>query len=278
MFRDIERPPRRARRVLPAPRRVARLSAATRSAGCAASITAGSSTSKATCVDMSSEPPGSAMLQGDEAEGLSRARRRAASSGSGWAPRSACASSSRPPGRRSPDIAYAIVKMHAACNWAQVLEGSIDSAHSSSLHSTEMPAGAGGQRQGDRRRTGRGRRTTRRRSCSSSRRATAFATPRSASRSCNPETQPVHPHHAVHRAVHRADSAERPVQPRADAGADRRREHHVLLDRLASGSGEGHLAGGLAPLLRRRRRASTWTRTGAKSAPCRTAICRTARR
>ena len=30
--------------------------------------------------------------------------------------------------------------MHAACNWAQVLEGSIDSAHSSSLHSTNMPA------------------------------------------------------------------------------------------------------------------------------------------
>jgi phthalate 4,5-dioxygenase oxygenase subunit len=35
-----------------------------------------------------------------------------------------------------------IVKMHAACNWAQVLEGSIDSAHSSSLHSTNMPAAA----------------------------------------------------------------------------------------------------------------------------------------
>ena len=30
--------------------------------------------------------------------------------------------------------------MHAACNWAQVLEGSIDSAHSSSLHSSNMPA------------------------------------------------------------------------------------------------------------------------------------------
>jgi phthalate 4,5-dioxygenase oxygenase subunit len=29
--------------------------------------------------------------------------------------------------------------MHAACNWAQVLEGAIDSAHSSSLHSTNMP-------------------------------------------------------------------------------------------------------------------------------------------
>jgi phthalate 4,5-dioxygenase oxygenase subunit len=38
-----------------------------------------------------------------------------------------------------PGIKYAIVKMHAACNWAQVLEGSIDSAHSSSLHSTNMP-------------------------------------------------------------------------------------------------------------------------------------------
>jgi phthalate 4,5-dioxygenase oxygenase subunit len=33
-----------------------------------------------------------------------------------------------------------IVKMHAACNWAQVLEGSIDSAHSSSLHSSNMPS------------------------------------------------------------------------------------------------------------------------------------------
>ncbi|HEY5900745.1 MAG TPA: Rieske 2Fe-2S domain-containing protein, partial [Burkholderiales bacterium] len=41
-----------------------------------------------------------------------------------------------------PGIRYAIVKMHAACNWAQVLEGSIDSAHSSSLHSTNMPAAA----------------------------------------------------------------------------------------------------------------------------------------
>jgi len=40
-----------------------------------------------------------------------------------------------------PGIQYAVVKMHAACNWAQVLEGSIDSAHSSSLHSTNMPAG-----------------------------------------------------------------------------------------------------------------------------------------
>jgi phthalate 4,5-dioxygenase oxygenase subunit len=40
----------------------------------------------------------------------------------------------------SPTTKISIVKMHAACNWAQVLEGSIDSAHSSSLHSSEMPA------------------------------------------------------------------------------------------------------------------------------------------
>ena len=33
----------------------------------------------------------------------------------------------------------AIVKMHGACNWAQILEGSIDSSHSSSLHSSNMP-------------------------------------------------------------------------------------------------------------------------------------------
>jgi phthalate 4,5-dioxygenase len=39
-----------------------------------------------------------------------------------------------------PHCRTSIVKMHAACNWAQVLEGSIDSAHSSSLHSTNMPS------------------------------------------------------------------------------------------------------------------------------------------
>ena len=33
----------------------------------------------------------------------------------------------------------AIVKVHVPCNWAQIIEGAIDSAHSSSLHSTDMP-------------------------------------------------------------------------------------------------------------------------------------------
>jgi phthalate 4,5-dioxygenase oxygenase subunit len=40
----------------------------------------------------------------------------------------------------TPTVRISIVKMHTACNWAQVLEGSIDSAHSSSLHSSVMPA------------------------------------------------------------------------------------------------------------------------------------------
>jgi phthalate 4,5-dioxygenase len=39
----------------------------------------------------------------------------------------------------APATRISVVKMHAACNWAQVLEGSIDSAHSSSLHSSNMP-------------------------------------------------------------------------------------------------------------------------------------------
>ena len=38
----------------------------------------------------------------------------------------------------SPDIRTSIVKIHVGCNWAQVLEGAIDSAHSSSLHSSDM--------------------------------------------------------------------------------------------------------------------------------------------
>jgi phthalate 4,5-dioxygenase oxygenase subunit len=42
----------------------------------------------------------------------------------------------------TPDTRISIVKIHTACNWAQVLEGSIDSAHSSSLHSSNMPAAA----------------------------------------------------------------------------------------------------------------------------------------
>jgi phthalate 4,5-dioxygenase len=40
----------------------------------------------------------------------------------------------------TPDTKISIVKMHVQCNWAQVLEGAINSAHSSSLHSSVMPS------------------------------------------------------------------------------------------------------------------------------------------
>ncbi len=39
----------------------------------------------------------------------------------------------------TPDVRVSIAKIHVGANWAQVLEGAIDSAHSSSLHSTDMP-------------------------------------------------------------------------------------------------------------------------------------------
>ena len=38
----------------------------------------------------------------------------------------------------SPAINTSVVKIQVDCNWAQVLEGAIDSAHSSSLHSSDM--------------------------------------------------------------------------------------------------------------------------------------------
>jgi phthalate 4,5-dioxygenase oxygenase subunit len=40
----------------------------------------------------------------------------------------------------TPDARVSIVKVQVDCNWAQILEGAIDSAHSSTLHSTDMPA------------------------------------------------------------------------------------------------------------------------------------------
>src|SRR5205085_5251760 len=37
-----------------------------------------------------------------------------------------------------PEAKISIVTIHVAANWAQILEGQIDSAHSSSLHSSDM--------------------------------------------------------------------------------------------------------------------------------------------
>ena len=45
----------------------------------------------------------------------------------------------------TPDTKVALVKIVVPCNWAQILEGAIDSAHSSSLHSTDIAPGRGDQ-------------------------------------------------------------------------------------------------------------------------------------
>ena len=89
-------------------------------------------------VDMPSEPPGTAARLGK------KTRVYPAREGGGfvWAwmgPPDEMREWDPPAWWPHRDTRVAIVKMHVACNWAQVLEGSIDSAHSSSLHSTNMP-------------------------------------------------------------------------------------------------------------------------------------------
>ena len=45
-----------------------------------------------------------------------------------------------PPWAPSEDVRVSIAKVIVPCNWAQILEGNIDSSHSSSLHSSDMVA------------------------------------------------------------------------------------------------------------------------------------------
>ena len=59
-----------------------------------------------------------------------------------WAymgPRETMPAFERPAFAPTADCRVSIVKVQVEANWAQILEGAIDSAHSSSLHSTDMP-------------------------------------------------------------------------------------------------------------------------------------------
>lgn len=47
-----------------------------------------------------------------------------------------------PPWAPTPEARVSIMKVQLPCNWAQVMEGQIDSAHSSSLHSSDMKPAA----------------------------------------------------------------------------------------------------------------------------------------
>jgi phthalate 4,5-dioxygenase oxygenase subunit len=90
-------------------------------------------------VDMSSEPDGAALKKSLKQKAYP-AREAGGFVWTWMGPREQMREFEPPAWAPKPDCRTSIVKMHAACNWAQVLEGSIDSAHSSSLHSTEMPA------------------------------------------------------------------------------------------------------------------------------------------
>ena len=162
-------------------------SAATRNAACAASTTAGRSTSTGNVVDRPSEAARQrAREQRLKHRDLSLPRGGRLRLGVDGRPGDARAISSRRRGRPRPTSAPASSRSHVDCNWAQVLEGAIDSAHSSSLHSTDMVPAQRRRRRRDRRASGCARRPTRRRGSPCSARASASATSRSAARSRAP--------------------------------------------------------------------------------------------
>ena len=91
------------------------------------------------CLDMASEPPETRFA--DKVKLKSYPVREAG--GFVWAymgPPEEMPEFQAPAWAPTADARVSIVKMHVACNWAQVIEGSIDSAHSSTLHSTDMPS------------------------------------------------------------------------------------------------------------------------------------------
>jgi phthalate 4,5-dioxygenase len=95
-------------------------------------------------VDMASEPAASQLA--------SRVKHKAYPTkewgGMVWAymgPRNAIPEFVAPPWAPTPETRVSIAKVLLPCNWAQVLEGAIDSAHSSSLHSSDfVPARVSG--------------------------------------------------------------------------------------------------------------------------------------
>jgi len=91
-------------------------------------------------VDMSCEPDSGARMRPNIRHKAYPARE---GGGFVWAymgPRDTMPKWEPPAWAPTPTTKISIVKMHTACNWAQPLEGAIDSAHSSSLHSSNMPA------------------------------------------------------------------------------------------------------------------------------------------
>src|SRR6202046_4340151 len=100
-------------------------------------------------VDMPSEPKASALPE--KAKHLSYPTREAG--GFVWAymgPPEAMPEFEAPPWAPHAEARVAIAKVELPCNWAQIMEGQIDSAHSSTLHSSDMrPAKGDATAKGD---------------------------------------------------------------------------------------------------------------------------------
>ena len=88
-------------------------------------------------VEMASEPAGSAMTQ----KVKHKAYPVREGSGFVWVymgPAESMPEFEPPVFQPTAETRVSIAKIHIDCNWAQILEGAIDSAHSSSLHSSDM--------------------------------------------------------------------------------------------------------------------------------------------
>ena len=272
------RPARRARRILPASPRLAALRRATRNAGCAASITAGSWTWKATCVEMASEPPESGFAE----KVKHKAYPAREAGGFVWTymgPADEMPEFEPPAFAPTPDAQrQRSSKVHVRCNWAQILEGQIDSAHSLEPAFVRHGAGAGRRREGDRHALAA---ALDRQGAALPGRAHQLRLPLRGDPPADQERGDarLHPHHGLRRAVHRADPAEQRVQRRDRA--DARRTTHTRSFYFIAWNGAdkpGIDAGSVAQVQRARNGASISTRTSTTSARARTTTCRTATR
>jgi len=101
------------------------------------------------CVDMSSEPPESTLREKVKIKSYPTHEQ----AGFVWVwmgAKEAMTPFVAPVFQPSEDTRIAISKIVIDCNWAQILEGAIDSAHSSSLHSSDMvPARVAGAQAND---------------------------------------------------------------------------------------------------------------------------------
>jgi len=88
-------------------------------------------------LEMASEPPGTRMIEKIKHKAYSVHE----AGGFVWiymGPAETMPEFEAPAFAPTPQAKASILKIHVPCNWAQILEGQIDSAHSSSLHSSDM--------------------------------------------------------------------------------------------------------------------------------------------